>query len=289
MILPRAATQVLRCLLAACALACHARVTLATPVSFDGPGVVQLKAHWFKAPGDESAQPVVLALHGCGGLYNRKGQLAARYQDYAAWLNERGIHALMVDSFGSRGLGSQCGTRYRDRSIGVVTRRQDVLAALQWLRAQPQIDAARVALMGWSNGATTTLNVLDTAHGELPALAGAVAFYPGCETMVKRDAALAPHVPLLMLLGGADDWTPASPCEQLADAQRARGHADFTRHTYPGAYHGFDGRDPVRFRTDVPNGTHPAGVHQGGDAQARAQALAALDDFLTRVFASKPH
>lgn len=277
-------THTLKCMLA---LACMgaAAIAHADDVSLPGPSGVTLRAHWFAATAaPDERRPVVLALHGCGGLFDRKGQLASRYRDYAQWLDQRGYHALMLDSFGSRDLGSQCGTRYGERSIGVATRRQDVLAALDWLRTQPAVDASRVALLGWSNGATTTLTVLDTALGAVPPLSGAVAFYPGCGAMLKRGATVNAQVPLLMLLGGADDWTPPEPCRQWAAAQQAKGHADVTLREYAGAVHGFDGTDAVRFRTDVPNGVNPAGVHQGGDPQARAEALAELDRFLLRVF-----
>lgn len=252
-------------------------------VAIDGPSGVRLNGHWFAAPGQPTARPVVLALHGCGGLYDGKRRLASRYTDYAAWLNQRGVHALMLDSFGSRGLGSQCSTRHRDRRVQVDVRRQDVIAALQWLSAQPGVDARRMALLGWSNGATTALNVIDLARGEPPALAGVAVFYPGCGPLLRQSATLAPRVPLLMQLGGADDWTPPEPCQRLAELQRARGHTDVTLRTYAGAYHGFDSTAPMRFRADVPNGVDRAGVHQGGDAQAREQSLAALDAFLTRV------
>ena len=55
-----------------------------------------------------------------------------------------------------------------------------------------------------------------------------------------------------------------------------------------GVFH-FDGTDAVRFRTDVPNGVSRDGVHQGGNAAARAQALAELDGFLSRAFAPATH
>jgi dienelactone hydrolase len=84
--------------------------------------------------------------------------------------------------------------------------------------------------------------------------------------------------PLLLLLGEADDWTPIAPCQALA----ARGDgAPIEMHVYPGAYHGFDGRGPVRLRNDVPGGARPgAGVHVGGDAAARDASLAALRAWL---------
>jgi len=92
----------------------------------------------------------------------------------------------------------------------------------------------------------------------------AIAFYPGCEADLKRG--YEPSVPLLMLVGEADDWTPAKPCLALAhDAAEPRPEVV----AYPGAWHGFDSDAPLRLRKDVPNGVHPGqGVHVGGNPAA---------------------
>jgi dienelactone hydrolase len=111
----------------------------------------------------------------------------------------------------------------------------------------------------------------------------AVAFYPGCADPLRQR--WQPTAPLLMLLGGADDWTPAAPCEALA--RQAEGQA-VPVETYAGAYHGFDGTAPVRLRREVPNGVHPGqGVHQGGDAAARAASQDRLRAYLRERF-TKP-
>ena len=80
-----------------------------------------------------------------------------------------------------------------------------------------------------------------------------------------------------MLLGEADDWTPAAPCKALATAAGPRVQWE----AYAGAFHGFDGTGAVRLRRDVPNGTHPGqGVHVGGDPTARAASAARLEQFI---------
>ena len=197
----------------------------------------------------------------------------------------------MPDSFGSRGLRDVCQTRYRDRSVDVAQRVQDARAALAWLAAQPQVDARRIGVLGWSNGATTTLNLLEQRRthpepGE-PAIAGAAVFYPGCGPLAKRQAVLE-AAPLLILLGALDDWTPAQPCVDFARSLQARsGGSDITVQVYDNSYHGFDGTAPVRLRADVPNGTSPEGVHQGGNPEARAQSWAVLDAFWSRVLATR--
>ncbi|UCG98885.1 MAG: hypothetical protein JSW31_07625 [Burkholderiales bacterium] len=86
-----------------------------------------------------------------------------------------------------------------------------------------------------------------------------------------------------MLLGASDDWTPPAPCEALvARTKQALPQADIALRVYADSYHGFDSGQAVRLRTDVPNGAGGAGVHQGGNPQARAAALLEVDQFLAR-------
>ncbi len=242
-------------------------------------GEPALQAHWYPLPGPQP-QPAVLALHGCGGLYQRDGKtLDARYPAYRQFLAGLGVQLLLTDSWGSRGLGPQCSTPYAERKVSVAERRADALAALAWLRQQPGVDPARIALLGWSNGGTTALTLIDARREpKAPALAAAALYYPGCG---KQLQAGAPAMPVLLQLGAADDWTPAAPCEQLAARWQAEGAA-VQRISYAGAFHGFDSVRPVRLRTDVPNGVNPQGVHQGGDAAARAASFEALRLFLTQ-------
>lgn len=256
------------------------------------PSGTVLRAHWLPAaaqPG-QPARPAVLALHGCGGLYAKGGVLSSRYRETADTLYTAGYAVLMPDSFGSRGLSNVCQTRYSDRTVGVNDRVQDARAALLWLAAQPGVDAQRIGVLGWSNGGTTTLNLLEQrrTHPEAgePPVAGAAVFYPGCAPLLRRKAEIE-GVPLLMQLGALDDWTPAQPCVDWAATLKARAGTDVTVHVYEDSYHGFDGTAPVRLRGDVPNGTSAKGVHQGGNPLARAQSLAAMQSFWSGVLGTR--
>lgn len=253
--------------------------TLQIPVTERRPA---LTMHW--APVDGERRPAVVALHGCGGLYKRDGKtLADRYPDYIARLHALGLHVLLPDSFGSRGTSSICSQRYADRGITVAARRADVLEALAWLRQRPEVDADRIALLGWSNGATTALTVMDASHAPpAPPLAAVVLFYPGCGKLQQAEPTAKA---VLMQLGGADDWTPAEPCERLAKRWQSAGR-DVVVDVYPGAYHGFDADSPVRLRPEVPNGRNPGGVHQGGNPLAAAAAASRLREFLSRRLAA---
>lgn len=260
------------------------------------PADVPLRGYWFAAEGSEP-HPAILALHGCGGLYAGKGskRLGERYREAAASLNAMGYDVLLPDSFGSRGMREICRTRYAERAVNVAQRVRDAEAALAWLARQPGVDATRIGVLGWSNGGSTALNLLEQLRRKentdiakprpaVPAVAAAAVFYPGCKPLSKRHADLG-TVPLLIQIGALDDWTPAPPCETLVQQLRARPGTDVDLHVYPDSYHGFDGKAPVRLRADVPNGTSAQGVHQGGNPQAREKSLQVLDAFWRRTLA----
>ena len=245
--------------------------------SLDRP--VRLIGFWFGAP-VEAAAPAVVLLHGCGGPYGQAGQLGARLLDAARLLNQHGRHALVVDSLTPRGQRELCTQHIGQRSITQANRRLDALGAVAWLAQRPDVDARRIGLLGWSNGGSSVLAAINARHPAVAAAglqpAFAVAFYPGCEAELKRG--FETRVPLLMLVGEADDWTPAAPCHKLA--RTGAGHAAQIE-SYAGAFHGFDSTAPLRLRTDVPNGVHPGkGVRVGGDAAAHAASRERLLRFL---------
>ncbi len=267
-------------------------VRIAVGGELDRGAAVGLRAFWFAAPaghgsdrpvagGPQGKRPAVALLHGCGGAYGRGGRLARRYTDHVALLHSLGMGALVVDSLGARGEKELCTQKIGERAVTQADRRRDALASLAWLAAQPGVDAGRLGLLGWSNGGSTVLAATNLNHPEVKSAAKrasfAVAFYPGCEA--ERRRGYATDTPLLLLLGGSDDWTPPEPCLRLA--QEAQGGPQPQWEIYPSAFHGFDGDTPPRLRKDVPNGANPGhGVTVGGDPQARALSRERLRAFL---------
>lgn len=232
-----------------------------------GPDGVILDAALVSPSGPPKA-PAIVALHGCGGPF------PSRDGSWAVALARRGHTVLLPDSFGSRGLGSQCGTTERSVTPAGL-RRLDAIAAGTWLAARPGT-ARGLALMGWSNGGGTVLATAAAAP-DLPEglFRRFVAFYPGCASPVKSGT-WRPSAPLAILVGDDDDWTPAPPCRTL----QARFPQTIVLTTYPGAYHDFDAPDmPVRVRDRA--ATAPGGhAHTGTNEPARQDAHARVPAWL---------
>lgn len=233
------------------------------------------------APPGKGPFPAVIALHGCGGLAFRKG---GREEDWSARLTNAGFAVLFVDSFGSRGLGSQC--RVRKRTVRAARERiDDAHAGLRYLQSRADIRPGSISLLGWSNGGATVVNAITTAR-KPPDLAqdfaAAVAFYPGCRLAVRRKVWDA-RVRLLILTGLADDWTPPAACIELARKAKAAGQ-NVNIATYPSAYHNFDHPDmPLRVRKNRAYSADGSGVvHQGTNQAARDDAIARTLLFLAR-------
>ncbi|MCA3563799.1 MAG: dienelactone hydrolase family protein [Methylocystis sp.] len=245
-----------------------------------------LKAVLFR-PSGPGPFPAVVALHGCGGLGSGTAMIGGRHADWGQRLADQGYIVLFPDSFGSRGLGPQC--LVRDRTVRPSKERvSDAYAAKAWLQQRPDVIADKVSLLGWSNGGSSVLwSLADERKPQdgRPDFNAAVAFYPGCRQVTqsagRRD--WASRLPLLILIGEADTWTPAEPCRDLVKLMQAGGR-NATIITYANAVHEFDhpNRQPTK-RTGLAFTSDDSGEAMvGTDYEARADALARVPAFLKR-------
>lgn len=251
-------------------------------VTFPGRGASPptLQALLYRPANSATPRPAVIALHGCGGNTRSDGRgLVARVPDWTERFVAAGYVVLWPDSFGSRGLGPQCGVA--DRAITPALRAGDARAAAVWLTTQPGIDPKRIALIGWSNGGSTVLRAVmpDDASKSFTA---AIAFYPGCRPLAEptRGAPWSTGVPLTILMGGADDWTPPEPCRVLG----TRANVRYVE--YPGAFHDFDAPNaPVRIRKNLAfTATKSGEAHVGTDPTARAASIVEVMATLAAAF-----
>ncbi len=169
--------------------------------------------------------PAVVLLHGCGGVSPKRDD---RVMEKLASL---GYVALQVDSFGPRGISSVC-TYTGSDAVDILRKRvTDAYDAKRYLASLPFVDRSRIGVIGWSHGGMTTLQALHKEKED--PFRAAVAFYPACKMPLTNM-----NAPLLILIGDADDWTPASQC--VARMPKEKASPEVILKVYPGAYHGFD-------------------------------------------------
>ena len=240
-----------------------------------------LHAQLYKPDGD-GPFPVVIALHGCGGLAGRTEPVLPRYRDWAEQLLKGGKAVLLPDSYGSRELGPQC----RAKEHKILARRErvaDIMASRQWLVQQPWAAHNRISLLGWANGASALLWAVRpqlSSRSVEPDFRSAIAFYPDCR--ISAGLGWSARVPTLLLIGAKDDVSSPPACRQMIDG--ARGRSALTRIVvYPGAYHDFDRANfPLRATSGSSDATVPERGHLGTDPAARADSQKRVAEWLAR-------
>jgi len=258
--------------------------------------------------------PAMVIAHGSGGVDVREMAWADR-------LGALGLATFVVDSFTPRNVRETATDQGRLPTAANVA---DALAALRLLATHPRIDGDRIGVIGFSKGGQVALyTALEPFRRAIidddRRFAAHVALYPYCS-----DWYTAAHVtggPLLFLLGGRDDYTPAEACRGYAEWFKTAG-AETTVVTYASAYHDFDAERPARYERSLVTGrgcdmavdldhftvarrgtgediTANAGQYGrnclsrgatiGGDAEARRRAPEDVAAFLRRVLGPETH
>lgn len=196
-------------------------------------------------PGNDKV-PAMVVVHGSGGVTD------AREFAWARRLNDIGVAAFIVDSFGPRNIRE---TATDQAQLNTIANVADALHALKLLATHPRIDRARIGVMGFSKGGQVTLwSALDTVRrGVIDddlRFAVHAAFYPACNTQYVGKPTGAP---VAIMIGASDDYTPPWACERYAAWFRSVG-VTTTYTTYWGAYHGFDAPGRVQFLNSLVTG-----------------------------------
>jgi dienelactone hydrolase len=248
----------------ALALAGHAHASAESVVTFGSVATAQgagaktasLQGYLTKPKG-AGPFPAVVLLHSCLGLPSNRRAIADRI---AGW----GYVALFVDEFSTRGLKETCTADFPE---GV----SDAYGAAAYLAKLPYVDPARIAAVGFSQGADIALSLASPRYAPPDGVKfkAVAALYPPCAN--HADARFG--LPTLILIGEADKVTPAADCALLAKRQ-----PEVHLIVYPGAGHVFD--DPK-----FAGGRQVLGMWLQYDRDAAARSQGDLRDFLATQLA----
>lgn len=225
----------------------------------------------------QTALPAVIMLHGCAGIYNSYGNITEIYREWGDRLTAAGYIALLVDSYNPRHnldpnvALNQCKNITGVEVSEIFDRPKDVAAARKYLATlTAQVNAAKIGVLGWSNGGSTVLSSLSTirpitTNGVIanpdatkkPLKVG-VAFYAGCGLADYRCGTQSngnpascfgglstskwdSYAPFIFLHGSLDTTVSAANCSTRATKATAiRGGGVITLTIYDGAVHSFD-------------------------------------------------
>ena len=154
--------------------------------------------------------PALVVLHSCLGPRADRDALGATL---TGW----GYVALFVDDFATRGLTETCAVDFPQEAV-------DAGAAGDFLARQAEVDPARIAAIGFSQGGDTALAIAVGGAGA-GRFRAAAAFYPPCANLTGRTLKL----PTLVLVGADDQVTPAEDCRSLAEISAGRAIDDDAR------------------------------------------------------------
>ena len=203
--------------------------TNVTAIPVNDPAIKTIGGALFK-PAGAGPFPAVVFMSGCGGIDSPLQR--AMQQTTIDHLHAKGVAILIVDPFTPRNEPKGvCAILNAENAVQYATRgSNDAQAAVAVLKAMPDIDAKHIFLTGFSLGGWSSLLATDSKsaasyHG---AVAGIIAYYPWCYDGVD------PSVPVLVMIGEKDDWTPAARCQAVT------GKTNFAVVVYPGATHAFN-------------------------------------------------
>lgn len=238
-------------------------------------------------PRDGPPVPAVLICHGSDGV-------DARGAFHAEALNGAGIATFEIDMWAARGTAR--GAAARPRSVPETL--PDAFAAAAFLGRQPEIDPARIGVLGFSWGGVVSLlsatrNWRESLGRGAPAFAAHAALYPVCwayETVRGLSLADLTGAPILIQTGDADAYDDPDGLGQLLARLPPASRALIRGVTHKGAGHGFDRDAPPQTIVD-PFAHKGAGgpVLMAFHPEAAETARAANVAFFREVFGLTPN
>lgn len=189
------------------------------------------------------------------------GNLGPHHLAHASALTSAGIAVLVIDPFFARSIDNTMVDQYGQ--ISWATSAYDVLAAVKFLRARPDIDGTRIGATGGSRGGTAVMMAAaaplsDAVLGAGQGLRAVVAGYPWCGTQF-HSARLSKGTALLVMSGDKDDWVSFLQCQDATHAMQVADGQNVLMQLFPGAHHAFDraGVAPTKIAAAVTSTVFP--------------------------------
>jgi len=195
----------------------------------------------FPANAPDKNVPVVVVLHGGGGIHGSEEQ-------WLSIFNSMGLATFMVDSNWPRRKCKKIFKKAIPNCNNIhkgITRIVDARRALELLSKHPRIDPARIGCIGSSLGGIGCLYQSVKRFQKMwgaPGLefAASVPMYPVCNFKYVEDDIMSDE-PIRIHIGDLDQYGSAESCVKYVERLRLK-EKDITITIYPGVHHAFDAK-----------------------------------------------
>lgn len=285
-----------------CLLAASSCLSKAEPVTINVPqkegfqNAPSLRANLIFPEGSAGRVPAVIVLHSGGGIDGTGSP-------YIEQLNKAGMATLEVDMFA------------RGAAIPIRNALPYAYASFNFLAAHPNIDPARIGVMGFSFGAI--LSLLSASSEQTAAsltegrkFAAHAALYPACwvhAAISKGEADLRSNetnrdfagiaastyqkttgARILLLAGDRDSYDDPDSCNQFVSTLPEGTKAAYKLIVYPGAGHGWDSPHDRNYRHYAAHKGRGGMVNHQGNKETAAQSRAEVVRFFGEALQARP-
>ena len=254
------------------------------PVSFQAHTVIEgetlVSGDLTMPAGVQGKVPAVVVIHSAGGFED------PTRRPYVQALNEAGIATLELNLF-------SMGNRPKTSRMSL----PHTFGALNYLAQNPQIDAQRIGITGFSYGGVMSLLTASKEFNEAYTggklrFAAHLALYPVCwvhlastegksQTYPTTVYSELTPAPVHILAGGKDKYDAPDSCQKFIQAlpEAARSHVSLTM--YPEATHGWDTQVNKNYKDSAANQGRGGYVEHYRNAEVAQKSLDFSRQFFT--------
>lgn len=185
-------------------------------------------------PSNVSKPPVIIIAHGSGGV-DERGKL------YSKYLTSNGFATLEIDMWSARGLN---GGLSRPKHVNETI--PDILASIDYLKENKNINSNKIGLIGFSWGGVLSMLLSDSSYNAPSELKAMVANYPVCWAYNKVPGYnfnnLRENINTLIISGKKDFYDAPDDCHNLIKSIDKTDQTKVKLLELNNATHGFDNK-----------------------------------------------
>ena len=246
-------------------------------VEGDSGATLTLEAQLFLPEGEPTNRVGVVVVQGLGGVKPE------RELTYGHKIAKAGAVALVIDTFGSRGL-AETSDNLKALQVASWALLADAFAGLRFLARHPAVNREAICVIGFSwGGMVAVLSAYEQIRasyltGEDLRFGGHVAYY-GC-SIPRLENPTTTGAPVLVMIGERDENVSVERTREIC-SDLTRGGSEVELEVFEG-YHQWDGKDRTKRHNSAALANLHLTIHEDNDVRDEAWDLS-VEDTLSKA------